>query len=142
VRVAVAAAVLLVLAGVTGPPAVAEPLAPLVVDWEQSFRIEVRPVSPGPRSVVSGTVWNTATWSTKKIQLLVDGLDAAGEPVTQRVVWLGVDLAAGTHAAFDVPMPPAASYRVRVFAFDTGRGGRWSFNSEGGFAPLPTLRAR
>jgi hypothetical protein len=34
------------------------------------------------------------------------------------VVWLGSDLAAGSHADIDVQMSPAASYRVRVFAFD------------------------
>jgi hypothetical protein len=142
VRAALTLAVVLAVVGATWPCAAAQPLAPLVVDWEQYFRIEVRPVSQGTKTVVSGIVWNTATWSTKRIQLLVDSLDGAGEPVDQRVVWLGVDLAAGTHASFDVPVPPAASYRVRVFAFDSGRGGRWSLNSEGGFAPLPTLRAR
>ena len=38
------------------------------------------------------------------------------------VVWLGVDLAPSSHAAFEVPMAPASpSYRVRIFAFDTSR---------------------
>jgi hypothetical protein len=112
--------------GTSARGGVAQPLSPLVVDWEQYFRIESVSALRGGRAVVTGTVWNTAPWSTKKIQLLVDALDAGGEPITQRVIWLGVDLAAGTHAAFEVPMPPAPSYRVRVFAFDSGRGGRWS----------------
>ena len=128
---AVAAIALVALVGVTQTASVAQSLAPLVVDWEQYFRIETRPVSQDGRPTVSGTVWNTAPWGAKKIQLLVEALDATGQPVNQQVVWLGVDLAAGTHASFDVPMPRAAGYRVRVYAFDSGRGGRWSFDSEG-----------
>jgi hypothetical protein len=104
----------------------AQPLSPLVVDWEQYFRVESRSVSRADGSVVTGTLWNTATWGAKRIQLLVESLDGNGQPVHQRVVWLGVDLTAGSHASFEVPMPAAASYRVRVFAFDSGRGGRWS----------------
>jgi hypothetical protein len=99
-------------------------LYPLVGDWAQQFRIESRVSTRDGKSIVSGTVWNTTSWGAKRIQLLVDGLDANGTPVSQRVVWLGVDLGGGTHASFDVPMPTAASYRVSVFAFESGRG-RW-----------------
>lgn len=104
----------------------AELLAPLEVGWEQWFRIESDVATRDGKSVVSGRIWNTATWGAKRIRLLVDALDASGVPTNQRVIWLGVDLAAGTHAAFEVPMPPAASYRVRIFSYDSGRGGRWS----------------
>jgi hypothetical protein len=104
----------------------AQSLSPLVVDWAQYFRVESQSVSRGGRSMVTGTVWNTATWGAKRIQLLVDALDGNGQVVNQQVIWLGVDLAAGTHADFEVPMPASASYRVSVFAFDSGRGGRWS----------------
>jgi hypothetical protein len=104
----------------------AQSLSPLVVDWAQYFRVESQSVSRGGRSVVTGTVWNTSTWGAKRIQLLVDALDSNGRVVNQQVIWLGVDLAAGTHADFETPMPASASYRVSVFAFDSGRGGRWS----------------
>lgn len=104
----------------------AQPLSPLVVDWAQYFRVESRPVSRAGRSMVTGTVWNTALWDARRIQLLVEALDGNGQAVNQQVIWLGVNLAAGTHADFEVPMPAAASYRVSVFAFDSGRGGRWS----------------
>ena len=107
-------------------PLIAQPLQPLVVDWEQYFRIDAESSTRGGRTVVTGTVWNTAPWGAKRIQLLVDALDEQGHVVNQRVTRLGIDLAAGTHAAFEVPMPPAASYRVRIFAFDSGHGGRWS----------------
>lgn len=58
----------------------------------------------------------------RRIQLLVEAVDGNGQVFNQRVTWLGVDLTAGTHAFFDVPMPVAASYRVSVFAFDSPRG--------------------
>ena len=102
-------------------------LQPLTVDWPQYFRIESEPSARDGRTVVKGTVWNTANWSTKRIQLLVDAVDAGGQVVNQKVVWLGVDLAPGTHAAFEVPMPTSPGYRVSVFAFESGRGGRWSW---------------
>lgn len=100
----------------------AQSLSPLVSGWEQFFRVESQSVSREGRSVVSGTVWSTAPWSSRRIQLLVEALDGNGQVVNQRVAWLGVDLTAGTHAFFDVPMPAAASYRVSVFAFDSARG--------------------
>ena len=101
-------------------------LQPLTVDWPQYFRIESESSARDGRTVVKGTVWNTANWSTKRIQLLVDAVDAGGQVVNQKVVWLGVDLAPGTHAAFEVPMPTSPGYRVSVFAFESSRGGHRS----------------
>jgi hypothetical protein len=121
-----AAALLLSLTVLPASVPAVEPLQPMVVDWAQYFRVESQPVSRNGRSIVTGTVWNTSTWGAKKIQLLVEGLDAGGRAVEQRVVWLGIDLAAGTHASFEAPMASATSYRVSVYAFDSGRGGRWS----------------
>jgi hypothetical protein len=120
------ACVLLALTMGTLSAAGAQSLTPLVVDWAQYFRVESQAVNRGGRSMVNGTVFNTAAWSAKRIQLLVEALDGNGQVVTQHVIWLGVDLAAGSHAAFETPMPASASYRVSVFAFDSGRGGRWS----------------
>ena len=121
-----AAVVVLTLVATTMSATAASLLQSLNVDWPQYFRIESEPLARDGRTVVKGNVWNTANWSTKKIQLLVDAVDAGGQVVNQRVVWLGVDLAPGTHAAFEVPMPASSTYRVSVFAFESGRGGRWS----------------
>jgi hypothetical protein len=118
--------VALALIATTVSAAPAQRLQPLVVDWERYFRVESAAAPRDGRTLVQGTVWNTSMWGAKRVQLLVDALDAGGQVVDQRVIWLGVDLAAGTHAAFEVPMPSAAAYRVSVFAFDSGRGGRWS----------------
>jgi hypothetical protein len=96
------------------------PLTPLVAEWDRYFSVQVQPTT------AVGVVWNTSDWGTRRIQLLVEGLDAGGQTVSQQVVWLGVDLPAGSHAYFDTAMPPASSYRVRVFAFilDTTAGPR------------------
>jgi hypothetical protein len=118
--------VVLALIATTSHAAVAQRLQPLVVDWGQYFRVESESSVKNGRPLVSGRVWNTANWGAKRIQLLIDGVDAGGQVVDQRVIWLGVDLAPGTHAAFEVSMPASPGYRVSVFAFDSGRGGRWS----------------
>ena len=115
-----------ILVAMTASTVRAEPLQPLVIGWEQYFRIEAEPVTQGGRSVVKGSVWNTTNWGAKRIQILVDALDASGRVVNQRVAWLGVDLAGGTHAYFEVPMPASPAYRVSIYAYDSGRGGRWS----------------
>jgi hypothetical protein len=121
-----AAVVVLALLVTTMSATAAQLRQSLTVDWPQYFRVESESSVRGGRTVVNGTVWNTATWATKRIQLLVDAVDAGGQVVNQKVVWFGVDLAPGTHAAFEVPMPTSSAYRVSVFAFESGRGGRWS----------------
>ena len=121
-----AVVVVLALLATTLSATAAQLLQSLTVDWPQYFRIESESSARDGRTVVKGNVWNTANWSTKRIQLLVDAVDAGGQVVNQRVIWLGVDLAPGTHAAFEVPMPASSAYRVSVFAFESGRGGRWS----------------
>jgi hypothetical protein len=111
----------LVLTLATASGQAAQPLSPLVGNWDQYFRVDASPTARDGRAVVSGNVWNISDWRADRIQLLVEGLDATGQPVTQRVVWLGSDLSAGMHAFFEVPVPAAASYRVSVFAFDSSR---------------------
>ena len=120
------AVIVLALIATTSHAVVAQRLQPLVVDWGQYFRVESESSLKNGRPLVSGKVWNTANWGAKRIQLLIDAVDAGGQIVDQRVIWLGVDLAPGTHAAFEVSMPASPGYRVSVFAFDSGRGGRWS----------------
>jgi hypothetical protein len=93
----------------------AQPLSPLVVNWDQYFTVQQQSVREGR---AGATVWNTSGWNAQRIQVLVEALDGAGQIRDQRVVWLGSDLPAGTRAHLDMPMSPAASYRVRVFAFN------------------------
>jgi hypothetical protein len=96
----------------------AQVLQPLMVDWASYFTIDWQK----DHGLVRGTVSNPTGWGARRIQLLVEGLDATGQIVNQRVVWLGVDLAPASHASFEVRMVPASDrYQVRVFAFDTSR---------------------
>lgn len=101
------------------PTVEAQTLAPLVADWDRYFSVDSQAGARKGRPIVSGYLTNTGMWGTKRIQLLVEGLDAAGNVVSQQVTWLGTDLGPGMRSYFEVPAPaPAATYRVRVFAFD------------------------
>jgi hypothetical protein len=50
--------------------------------------------------------------------VLVDNLDDAGHIVDQRVSWVLGELGGDSRLYFDVPVAPAAHYRVSVFSYD------------------------
>ncbi|MGH2394201.1 MAG: FxLYD domain-containing protein, partial [Candidatus Limnocylindria bacterium] len=94
-------------------------LSPLVLDAESYFSLDWQTGQAGGRTVVRGTIRNTSDYRARRIQLLIEGLDASGTVVNQRVEWLGSDLTPTHRIHFESPVGgPAASYRVRVFAFD------------------------
>jgi hypothetical protein len=105
---------LLVIVGI----GTAQPLSPLVAEWDQYFSVHFRPEMRDGRSVSSGTIWNVSGWGARRIQLLVEALDDNAQPVNQRLVWLGADLPAGAHAYFETPLTSSGPYRIRVFAFN------------------------
>ena len=122
VVLAVVAGVLGFSAGCARPAQSPQLVQPLSVDWASYFTVEWQASPQDGRALVSGKVTNTTGWGARRIQLLVEGLDPTGQVVSQRVVWLGVDLPSASHGFFEVPVvPTSASYRVQVFAFDTGR---------------------
>jgi len=95
------------------------PYAPLVQGWQQFFDVTWEPVARKGRSFVAGYVANTGGFPARRVQLLVDGLDASGRTVSQSVAWMGGELPPGIRAYFEVPAPqPGVTYRVSVFAFD------------------------
>ncbi len=100
--------------------AAAARLTPLVVGWENYFKIDWESAQRGGRPVVRGYLLNDWGFPAARVQLLVESLDTSGTVVGQRVAWLGVGvLTPGTRAYFEEPVPqPASSYRVSVFAFD------------------------
>jgi len=109
-----------VLLVTTQGPVTAAPLAPLVVNWERSFAIDSQVIQKDGRPLVTGTVLNTSTCGAQRIQILIDALDAGGNFVDQRIVWLGTDLTPGSHAYFEAPAArTATSHRVSVFAFES-----------------------
>jgi hypothetical protein len=105
------------------------PLQPLVVGWEQHASIEFQVAPRGNGSIVWGHLQTGSPYTFHKIRVLVDALDAANQITAQQVAWVPGTLAWPSRLYFEVAMPPASSYRVRVFSWDrleTDRGrGRW-----------------
>lgn len=95
------------------------PHAPLVLGWEQFFKVSWQPLERNGRPYVDGYVLNDWGLTARRVQLLVDGLDSSGGVVSQRVDWLGQEVTPGSRVHFEIRAPqPAVSYRVSVFAFD------------------------
>jgi len=114
--VAVVTALVLLAAAGTG---LAATLHPLISGWEYYFKLEWQAGDRGGKPVVYGKILNDWGMPAANVRLLVDGLDASGTVVTQRVEWLGSMLTPGMRAQFEIRMPQATpSYRVSVFAFD------------------------
>lgn len=108
---------LIALAIVNG--ATAQTLTPLVLGWERFFTLTWEASQDRGQPIVSGYIKNDAGFGARRIQLLVEAIDASGRVTGQRVSWLGSSLTAGMRAYFETPAPPpAASYRVSVFAYE------------------------
>ena len=91
---------------------------------DQRFRIEFQ-VTPGPsRPVISGYVYNLYSGlSADRMQLSIERLDAAGQVIGRSTRWVLGGVPPASRAYFSAPVEPAASYRVRIIAFDwIGRG--------------------
>jgi hypothetical protein len=105
----------------------AGPLTPLVIGWEQFFKLNWSVGDRRGKPVVTGTIYNNWGFAAANMRLLVDELDANGQIVDQKIGWLGFTLTPGTTAPFEVPVAHATpNHRVSVFAFDwvqaDGRG--------------------
>jgi hypothetical protein len=109
---------LVVLACVVPDVALAQNYTPLIVGWEQFFTITSETARVGGRPRVVGYLQNESGSPARRIQLLIEGLDASGKVTGQTIAWFGHDLTAGARGYFDVPAPPGAHHRVSVFAFD------------------------
>jgi hypothetical protein len=117
-------AALALLAIAPGRPATAQSLEPLDLDWEQIFRLTWEVTERRGRPRLLGRIENVSDWGTRRIQLLVERLDPSGRATAQTTAWVPIDLRAGEHTFFDVPVDErAATYRVRVYSFDRRFGG-------------------
>lgn len=110
----------LLVASATVHGASGQTLTPLVIGWENFFTLTWEQSQERGQPIVSGYIKNNAGFPARRIQLLVEALDASGRVTGQRVSWLGSDLTSGMRAYFEAPAPPppAATYRVSVFAYD------------------------
>jgi hypothetical protein len=103
----------------TAPPrAAARELQPLMLGWEQHFTVTWDATQRRGRPLVEGYVINRSPYRVGRMRLLVDSLDDAGRVVDQRVSWVPGELGGDSRLYFDVPVTPAARYRVRVFSYD------------------------
>lgn len=95
-------------------------LEPLVVGWEQLFKLDWQAVSRNGHVAVEGYLVNDSPYTVRQIQLLVDSLDAGGNVLAQQVSWAGGGVVEPfSRIYFHAPVPrPAPRYRVRVFAYD------------------------
>jgi hypothetical protein len=114
-----AAASLVLAVLVAAPLGAVERLTPLVVGWEQFFKLDWQVAERGQQPLVWGHLLNDWGDAAGRIQLLVEGFDSSGSLVGQKVAWLGTTLTPGMRGYFEVPVPwKAPTYRVSVFAFE------------------------
>jgi hypothetical protein len=121
-------AVLTVAAGCASA-APSGPLQPLVVGWEQHATVQYQATPRGDGAVVWGYLQTSSPYTFHRIRVLVDALDASNQLIAQQVAWVPGNLGWPTRLYFEVPMPAAPSYRVRVFSWDRLESdsfrGRW-----------------
>jgi hypothetical protein len=106
----------LVLAAPAAVPA--RELQPLMRGWEQHFSVSWDAIQRRGRLEVEGYVDNRSPYRVGNLRVLVDSLDDTGRIVDQRLSWVLGEVGGGSRLYFEVPVTPAASYRVRVFAYD------------------------
>jgi hypothetical protein len=90
------------------------------------FRIDAQPSTDrSGRSVVSGYVYlNSTGLGAARVRLLVESLDAAGQPIAQEIAYVDSDVPFDGRTYFWVrPKKPGASYRVTVHSGDWTRTG-------------------
>jgi hypothetical protein len=86
--------------------------------WEQHFSVSWDAIQRHGRLEVEGYVDNRSPYRVGNLRVLVDSLDETGRIVDQRLSWVLGEVGGGSRLYFEVPVTPAASYRVRVFAYD------------------------
>jgi hypothetical protein len=118
-------ALLLLLCAGCATAAPSGPLEPLVVGWEQHASIQHQVAPRGDGAVVWGYLETGSPYTFYRIRVLVDALDAEGRLLAQQVAWVPGNLGWPTRLYFEVPMPTAPAYRVRVFSWDRLETDRW-----------------
>src|SRR5262245_45928167 len=112
------------MAVMLGGPAVAAPVrSPSGIDRNLSLEWEVGQ-SRRRGTVVSGFVLNSADWVAADVQVLVETLDAAGQPVASAVGFVFGVIQPRGRSSFEVPVRvEGPSYRVTVTSFNWRAGG-------------------
>lgn len=91
-----------------------------IVGWENRLRVDWTAQARPTGQDLDGYVYSTHGSNIVNVRLLAQGLDTNGNVVGQKVEWLPGLVPGLQRAYFRIPdMPPAARYRVSVWAFET-----------------------
>ena len=94
--------------------------------WERWLRVEWTGQSQPGGHQIDGYVYSTYGSPTYDVRLLAQGLDAGGNVVSQKMMWVQGAVPPLERTYFRVPvMAPAATYRVTVWAFETFQSQGW-----------------
>jgi len=94
-------------------------LSPLIIGWQQYFRIQwaARPAMGG--TLIDGYITNIWGFTAQRVRVLVTGYDAAGKQVGQLIAWGPNEITPGSRVYFDVQVPSgSASYDVSIFSWN------------------------
>jgi hypothetical protein len=97
----------------------------LVPDAQRWFRLDwtADPERDGERRL-RGHIESSLGEPAYKMQLLGVALDASGSVIARRLEWVPVVIPSGDRVYFEIRnMPPAAEYRVTVWAYERLKGG-------------------
>jgi hypothetical protein len=92
-------------------------------NWQQYFRIEATPGTDRKgRSIVSGYIYNVRGQSNASVRLLVESLDAGGQPIASEIDYVDDVVPIFNRAYFEVrPKTPGTGYRVSIHSGDWTR---------------------
>jgi hypothetical protein len=103
-------------AGATGGLTPSASVTTAILGWESRMSLDWEASGQD----IAGYVNNKYGSHFVNVQLLAQGLDANGNVVGQKLEWLQGMVPAHQRTYFRIPnMPPAARYRVSVWAFDS-----------------------
>ena len=92
---------------------------PLILGWQQFFRIQWDSTTRNGQTSVEGYVANDWNFPAQRIQLLITGYDAAGQHLGQIIAWGPNEINPGGRRFFSVPVAPGATtYDVAMFAWN------------------------
>jgi hypothetical protein len=94
-------------------------LQPLIVGWQQYFRIQWTATPERGAARIDGYITNTWGFPAQRVRVLVTGHDATGTQVGQIIAWGPNEINPGGRVYFDVTVPGgAASYDVSIFSWN------------------------
>jgi len=103
-----------------GAPPTWEPgnLQPLIIGWQQYFRIQWTATPQGAAALIDGYITNTWGFPAQRVRVLVNGYDASGRQVGQLIAWGPNEIDPGNRVYFNVTVPAGASYDVSIFSWN------------------------